>query len=246
MPITNKGPFAQKIDDVFNENGWLNKQLQPVVSESLIRKIRKQNHLPKQSTVGKVVKELKKAGASVELEELIALWNQQRAMRATGTGYPLPDAGSDAAATPGAIQQKPASNLAGSAGEFLSRYGGQLDWEAELIFRIAVGVAVDEGIGVHSSQLLRAMRSALTSFQPSSRKIRIERLDRENSGEYLSLAKGEGAMERLCSGYLFSAVRRLLRTKGAGYRVTPQDLLNAVLENAQGPEARALRRILGK
>ena len=49
-------------------------------------------------------------------------------------------------------------------------------------------------------------------------------------------------MGRQCSGYLFSAVPRLLRTKGPGYRVTPQDLLNAVLANAQGPEARALRQ----
>ena len=69
------------------------------------------------------------------------------------------------------------SNFTGSAGEFVSRYGGYLDPEATLIFRIAVGVAADEEIGVHSSQLLRAMGSALTSFQPSSRKIRFERLD---------------------------------------------------------------------
>jgi nucleotide-binding universal stress UspA family protein len=133
-------------------------------------------------------------------------------------------------------------NVAGSAGEFLSRHGGQLDPEAMLIFRIAVGIAVDEGIGVYSSQLLHAMGSALTSFQPSSPEIRIEPLDRENSESYLKLAEGVGAMARQCSGYLFSAVPRLLRTKGPGYCVTPQDLLNAVLANAQGPEARALRQ----
>ena len=128
---------------------------------------------------------------------------------------------------------RPASSFRGT---------GQLDPEARLIYRIAVAVGADEGIGAYSSQLLFAMGSALPSCQPFPPNITIEPLDRENSQYYLKLAEGVGAMEQQCSGYLFSAIPPLLRTKGAGYSVTPQDLLDAVLANAQGPEARALRQ----
>ena len=179
------------------------------------------------------------------LKELLDITRDSLPSR-TEVAAQTPTADSDAPSGLGAVPEKSASNLVGSAGDFFSRYKSQLSPGARRIFQIAVGVAVDEEFGVHSSQLLRAMGSALICFQPSPQEIKIEPLDRENSEDYLNLAKEEGAMERPCSGYLFSAVRRLLRTKGTSYRVTPQDLLNAVLANAQGSEARALRRILGK
>lgn len=70
--------FAERVEALFNEKGWKNNQLAPAVSASIIQKIRNQNYLPEDRTVGKIAEALKNLKHPVQYEELIELWRRQR------------------------------------------------------------------------------------------------------------------------------------------------------------------------
>src|SRR6267142_3073158 len=83
---------------------------------------------------------------------------------------------------------------------------------------------------------------ALTGFSPTAGKVGLEPLTRAESKRCARLAQGLRSMKEGCSGYLFTAFRRMsCEGSASGGRITAKVLCEIVLKYAQGPEARWLR-----
>ncbi len=128
----------------------------------------------------------------------------------------------------------------GTIGRLTRKHWSSLDENLRNVLSVAAGIALEEGTGVYSPQLLRAMCIEGSPLCREVEKLGVQRMSATEGDAYSGKGEKIRELNVQCSGYLFSELPRLAKSHPTR-RLNTRDLYEIVLSKAQGAEARAAR-----